>query len=371
MSQARLFLVLGSGGVGKTTSAAAMAMALGERGLRSVVLTIDPAKRLAQALGLESLSNTPQLVKSFANGGSVHALWLDARTAFSELVVRYVKDEAKARKILDNRLFKIVQGQLGGIEEYLSIEKVLGLGECGDFDICVLDTPPSRHALDFLESPRHLLRFFDDGILKVFLSGDPSEAKQRGWFSRLLDSGRTQGLEIFKNFLGKTFMNELADLLEQTRPVHTALKRTAIGMESWVRRSDTRIALVSLLEAYPLDEARLLSSELLAHELPAAQLLLLNKALPEAAPPPLEVCTQALGPAAAQALINRHETQTRLKAEISARGPRTQARVLVPRSSVRSMDTERLLEIGKGILSKWESQEPQLFSKNSNNASEK
>jgi anion-transporting ArsA/GET3 family ATPase len=362
-AKARLFLVLGSGGVGKTTSAAAVAMALGERGLRAAVLTIDPAKRLAQALGLESLSNEPQLVKSFGNGGSVHALWLDARTAFSELVLRYVKDEARARKVIDNRLFKIVQGQLGGIEEYLSIEKVLLLGESGNFDVCVLDTPPSRHALDFLESPRHLLRFFDDGILKVFIGGDSEEEKKRGWLSRLLDTGRAQAIEIFKNFLGKTFLNELGELLEQSRPIHAALKRTAAGMEEWVRRSDTRIALVSLLEAYPLDEARLLATELLAHELPAAQLLLLNKALPEEPPPALPVCEEALGSEAAKALLQRHQTQTRLKAEIAARGPRTQARVLVPRFSVRSIDTEQLLKIGKGILAQWESQEPQLFSK--------
>ncbi|MBS1983876.1 MAG: ArsA family ATPase, partial [Bdellovibrionales bacterium] len=298
---AQLIAVLGAGGVGKTTTAAALALGLAERGLRVAVITVDPARRLAQALGLESLSNSPREVTSFANGGKLSALWLDARGAFEDLVRKYSSQPESAERILNNRLFKILQSQLGGIEEYLGVEKVLSLGRSGDFDVCVLDTPPSRHALDFLESPRHLIRFFDESVLRVFVKEDGAEEKS-GFFSKILRSGRQQAIEIFKNFLGKSFLAELGELLTNLKPVHKIFTETAEAIEEWVRLPRTRFVGVSLLEPYPLDEIRLLGLELSARELPELQMVVLNKCLPDAAPPPIDELTRALGPDSAHGL---------------------------------------------------------------------
>jgi anion-transporting ArsA/GET3 family ATPase len=358
----QLFLVLGSGGVGKTSCSAALGLALAHRGYRTVVITIDPAKRLAQALGLDSLSNEAQRVLQ-TEKGHLDALWLDSKTAFTDLVKRQIKNEALANKILNNRLFKIIQEQLGGIEEYLSVEKLLGLGSSGEYDICVLDTPPSRHALDFIESPKHLLKFFDDSVLKIFLSDD--EEKPKGFFSKIFSSTRTQALEIFKRFLGQKFMSDLAEMLANSRPVHDALRETAHGVEAWVRREDTRSILVSLPEKYPLEEAYLLGKEILAHEMHKANLLLINRCLPSTLPHDPSLLMQALGNECAQHLIDQHKTQSDLiqsvEEEISSYA---QGLACLSRFSNSKMNLDTLTEIGKDLLQQWEQKEPSIFLKN-------
>ena len=359
---AQLVLVLGSGGVGKTSTSAALGLALAQSGLRTAVITIDPAKRLAQALGLESLSNEPQRV--FSEGpGYLDALWLDARTAFADLVRRHIKNEAIVSRILSNRLFNIIQEQLGGIEEYLSVERLLRLGASGDYDVCVLDTPPSRHALDFIESPRHLLKFFDDGILKIFLKDD--ETPKGGFFSKLVRSTKGQALDVFKKFLGSHFMGELSAMLNETRPVHQALRQTAIGAEAWVQREDTRILLVTLPEQYPIEEAHLLGKEILAHDMHKADIVLVNRCLPREVPADLAPLRAALGAASSEALIAQHQSQN-LNVETLGANLQDYARdwVRIPRYSSSQLDLATLARIGKDILTQWEQTGQKPFSKN-------
>ncbi len=359
---AQLVLVLGSGGVGKTSNSAALGLALAERGFRTAVITIDPAKRLAQALGLDSLSNDPQRVVTH-DKGHLDALWLDSRTAFSDLIKRHVKNEALAARVLNNRLFNIIQEQLGGIEEYLSVERLLRLGGSGNYDVCVLDTPPSRHALDFIESPRHLLKFFDDGILKIFLKDD--EAPSSGFFTKIFRSTKGQALEIFRKFLGNRFMSELSSLLAESRPVHQALRDTALGAEAWVKRDDTRILLVTLPELYPIDEAHLLGKEILAHGMHKADLLILNRCLPSDIPADLAPLRASIGEAATTALKAQHEAQIKHVTELGAALP-DYARdwVRVPRHSSSQLDLPTLSAIGKDILIQWEQSGQTPFSKN-------
>jgi anion-transporting ArsA/GET3 family ATPase len=360
--KSQLVLVLGSGGVGKTSSSAALGLALAERGLRTAVITIDPARRLAQALGLETLSNDAQRVVTHEKG-SLDALWLDSRTAFSDLVRRHVKSDALAERVIRNRLFNIIQEQLGGIEEYLSIERLLRLGGSGDYDVCVLDTPPSRHALDFIESPRHLLKFFDDGILKIFLTDDETESG--GFFKKLIKGTKAQALEIFKKFLGQRFMGELSSLLAETRPVHQALRDTALGVEAWVRREDTRTLLVTLPEQYPIEEAHLLGKEVLAHEMQKADLLVLNRCLPSETPADLAPLEKAIGPAAAAALVAQQKTQNKHIEKLSTQ-IHDYARdwVRIPRYSSLQLDLGTLTTLGKDILQQWEQTGQKPFSKN-------
>lgn len=359
---AQLVLVLGSGGVGKTSSSAALGLALAQSGLRTAVITIDPARRLAQALGLQSLSNEPQRV--FTEGkGHLDALWLDSRTAFTDLVKRHIKNEGIVNRIISNRLFKIIQEQLGGIEEYLSVERLLRLGASGEYDVCVLDTPPSRHALDFIESPRHLLKFFDDGILKIFLKDE--ETPKGGFFSKLVRSTKSQALEIFKKFLGNRFMGELSSMLNETRPVHQALRQTALGAEAWVGRDDTRIILVTLPEQYPIEEAHLLGKEILAHDMHKADIVLLNRCLPREVPTDLGPIKAALGEASSEALIAQHKAQNLNIAALGANLPDyALGWVRIPRYSSSQLDLATLTLIGKDILAQWEQTGQTPFSKN-------
>ncbi len=366
MSEAQLFVVLGSGGVGKTTTAAALGLACAEVGYRTAVITVDPAKRLAQALGLTELSNEAREVKKFPNGGTLSALWLDTHDALEKLVRHHAPQLGGNTKILKHRLFNILQSQLGGIEEYLGVEKILGLKKSGDFDICVLDTPPSRHALDFLDSPRHLLKFFDEKVLKLFLAEEKSDERE-SLFKRVFQSGKTQALEIFKNFLGKTFLNELTELLAGLKPVQNALTQTALDIETWVRSPETRYITVSVLERFPLEEAHLLETELASRGLGRAHLRILNRALPRVAAPNKNVLIDVLGERRAAEVLENISSQQKLR-EALREDPRYQkfpprAWAELPRYAPQDLNRENLLQIGKRILEQWQAQEAKIFSR--------
>ena len=165
-TQRHVVVCCGSGGVGKTTTAAVLALEGARRGRNACVVTIDPAKRLADALGLEQLSDTPSEIDRDAlgrrrrratPGGALSALMLDTKSTFDQLVTRNAADAEQAQRILDNRFYRNVSGALGGTQEYMAMEKLHELHDEGGFDLIVVDTPPTRHALDFLDAPRRLL----------------------------------------------------------------------------------------------------------------------------------------------------------------------------------------------------------------------
>jgi len=161
-----IIICTGSGGVGKTTIAAVLAMEAARRGRRAVVVTIDPARRLADALGLDGIGNTP---KSIVGDwpGELHAVMLDTKSTFDDLVLRYSSDPAQAERILDNRFYRNISGALSGTQEYMAMEKLYELHADANFDLVVVDTPPTRNALDFLDAPRRLTRFLDHRLYRV------------------------------------------------------------------------------------------------------------------------------------------------------------------------------------------------------------
>lgn len=156
----------GSGGVGKTTTAAVIALFGARAGLRTVVVTIDPAKRLADALGLEGLTNTPSRIDGDWDG-ELWALMLDTKGTFDDLVSRHASDPDQAERILENRFYRNISGALSGTQEYMAMEKLYELHEDHDFDLVVVDTPPTRNALDFLDAPRRLTRFLDHRLYRM------------------------------------------------------------------------------------------------------------------------------------------------------------------------------------------------------------
>ena len=158
----------GSGGVGKTTTAAAIAVEAARRGRRACVVTIDPAKRLADALGLESLENEPRRVEIDEGWpGELWALMLDTKSTFDALIARYAGAPDQAERILNNRMYRNIAGALSGTQEYMAMEKLYELHDSKQFDLIVIDTPPTRNALDFLDAPRRLTRFLDNRLFRI------------------------------------------------------------------------------------------------------------------------------------------------------------------------------------------------------------
>ena len=163
-----VLICCGSGGVGKTTVAAAFGLEAARRGRRACVVTIDPAKRLADALGLASLSNSAARV-DYDAPGELWALMLDTKTTFDELIMRYAGSAQQAQGILDNRLYRNLSQALSGTQEYMAMEKLYELHEDPRFDLVVVDTPPTRNALDFLDAPARLTRFLDNRVFRLLV----------------------------------------------------------------------------------------------------------------------------------------------------------------------------------------------------------
>jgi anion-transporting ArsA/GET3 family ATPase len=172
-----IVICAGPGGVGKTTCAATIALEGAKRGRRACVVTIDPAKRLADALGLESLTNDAHEVSPGAWPGELWALMLDTKTTFDEVVRRNAASEQQAQAILDNKLYRNISGALGGTQEYMAMEKLYSLYSEGAYDLIVVDTPPTRHALDFLDAPHRLLRFLNNRLFRLLMA--PTRASLR------------------------------------------------------------------------------------------------------------------------------------------------------------------------------------------------
>ena len=166
--RAGIVICCGSGGVGKTTTAATLALEGARAGRKACVVTIDPAKRLADALGLASLTNTPGKIEGPWTG-ELYALMLDTKTTFDALVERYSATKEQAQAILDNRLYRNISGALSGTQEYMAMEKLYELAEGDRFDLIVVDTPPTRNALDFIDAPRRLTRFLDNRVFRLLM----------------------------------------------------------------------------------------------------------------------------------------------------------------------------------------------------------
>jgi len=176
-AERRIVICCGSGGVGKTTTAAAIALEGARRGRRAVVVTIDPARRLADALGLSGgLTDVPTEIDG-PWSGSLSALMLDTKSTFDALVSRYAADDVQAQRILGNRFYRNISGRLSGTQEYMAAEKLYELHDEGDFELVVVDTPPTRNALDFLDAPGRLMRFLDHRLYRVLMT--PTKAYLR------------------------------------------------------------------------------------------------------------------------------------------------------------------------------------------------
>jgi len=251
----RVVVCSGAGGVGKTTTSAAIALAAARRGKRAVVLTIDPARRLADALGMPGLPSEPEPVPralldraGVPPEGSLHALMLDPKQTFDALV-RRLNPPDRAKKILENRLYQQVSGLLAGMQEYTAEEKLHELAADPRFDVVVLDTPPTRNALDFLEAPGRLTRFLDDRVLKWFLP-EP----RRGVRGLLQRTGKIVG-SVLERIFGAGFATELQEFLGTLGGMTATLRQHADEVRALLSSRDATFLLVTSPEAASIDDA--------------------------------------------------------------------------------------------------------------------
>src|SRR3978361_1178527 len=213
----RVVVCCGAGGVGKTTTAAAMALRAAEYGRTVVVLTIDPAKRLAQALGIKDLGNNPQRVPLAPEvTGELHAMMLDMRRTFDEMVIQY-SAEGRAVAILDNQFYQTVATSLAGTEEYLAMEKLGQLLAEDKWALVVVDTPPSRNALDFLDAPKRLGSFMDSRLWKLLLApgrGIGRLATGGAGLARMVTGAVGRAMKALSTVLGSQMLSDAAGFLQ-------------------------------------------------------------------------------------------------------------------------------------------------------------
>jgi len=251
----RVVIVAGSGGVGKTTTSAAIALGLAAEGRKVAVVTIDPAKRLASALGLEQLGNEPHRVDPalFAKAGvevqgELWAMMLDAKRTFDELIERLAPDEKTRTEILENRIYQELSGAVAGTQEFTAIAKLYELDRDGDYDVVILDTPPSRNALDFLDAPDRLTSFFEGRALKLFLAPTGIAAKV---------VGRSTGVvfSVLKRVTGVDLIQDLSVFFRALGGIIDGFKERASGVKALLGDPATTFLIVTSPQREPVDEA--------------------------------------------------------------------------------------------------------------------
>lgn len=237
----------GSGGVGKTTTAAVIALEAARAGRRAVVVTIDPARRLADALGLEGLTNTPSEIAG-EWPGRLWALMLDTKSTFDGLVRRYSADAEQAERILANSFYRNISGALSGTQEYMASEKLYELAVEGDYDLVVVDTPPTRNALDFLDAPQRLAHFLDHRLYKVLMS--PTKG-----FVKAVNLAAQAVIRPLSKVVGTDVVSDAISFFAAFEGMEQGFKERAAAVDRLLSQRSTAFVLVASPKADTVEEA--------------------------------------------------------------------------------------------------------------------
>jgi len=258
----------GSGGVGKTTTSAAIATGMAARGLKVCVLTIDPAKRLADSLGLKELGNEARQVdpalfekQSVEMKGELWAMMLDAKATFDELIARQAPDEESRDRVLENRIYQQISSALAGSQEYMAMEKLFELHSEGEFDLLVLDTPPTRNALDFLDAPKRLTQFIEGRSMKMFM-------KPTGLAAKVAGRGTSVVLGVLKRILGFDLLSDLAEFFNAFSGMVEGFQARAKRVDKLLADPHTCFLVVTGPQGEPVNEAVYFHRKLVEAKLP-------------------------------------------------------------------------------------------------------
>lgn len=271
----KLIIVCGPGGVGKTTASAALALAAANRGLKTLVCTIDPSRRLRTSLGLARLSGAPQKVK-----GRLYAMRLDPKQTFDDLVRRHAASPEARERVLCNRFYQQISRHLAGTHEVMAMEALMGVA--GDFDLIVLDTPPASSALAFLDAPKRVLDFVDGRVLRYFLK--PYFVAGRLAIHPKTIVGRTF-LRILDSAVGLQFLRELSEFFLAFEGLFDSFRKTANAMEARLRDEGTTFILVTTPLSSRVSEGAAFAEALRDRSLRAAAIVA-NRVHPWAIEPP-------------------------------------------------------------------------------------
>ena len=277
VAERHIIVCTGSGGVGKTTTAATLAVAAARQGRRTIVVTIDPARRLAQSMGLDALDNTPRAVDAVPN---LDAMMLDMKRTFDEVIDRHADDPSRAARIKSNRFYQQISSQLAGTQEYMAMEKLFDLHSTGRYDCIVVDTPPTRNALDFLDAPKRLTDFLDGKFLKMFLSPGLTATKTIG---RMAAFGTGLFMKAAGRITGAGVLDDLAEFFQSFEGMYEGFKNRAQLVHELLSSGDAAFVVVSSGEPTALREARYFVQRLAKEGMPLAGLVLnrVTPALPE------------------------------------------------------------------------------------------
>jgi anion-transporting ArsA/GET3 family ATPase len=268
----RVLVAVGAGGVGKTTTAAALGVAAARRGKRVLCLTIDPAKRLAESLGLERMSGEEQAVapELFVKAGipiegSLTAMMLDTKRTFDELVVKYSSTPERAKKLLDNRLYKYVSTSLAGTQEYMAMEKLVAVQRDPRFDLVILDTPPTANALDFLDAPARLAEAIDSAAMRWFVQAFESTGKLS---LNLLARSASLVLRGLGKITGGGFLEAMAEFITELNDLFGGFKQRAGMVEAALRSPEVSFVLVTSPAPMSIQEVLFFSERLEEAKMP-------------------------------------------------------------------------------------------------------
>jgi anion-transporting ArsA/GET3 family ATPase len=259
LTRADLIVTCGPGGVGKTTTAAALGIAAARRGRRVVVVTVDPARRLADSLGIDvdaHMFDPHEVTDAGANGGSLWALMLDAETVFDRMIMDRAGDASKADKILANPVYRSIAGSLAGAQDYMAIERLHQLHTSHEYDLVIIDTPPSRDAIDLLEAPDRLVRFLGHPVYRALTM--PSRS-----FARVANAGTSAFLWIVRRMAGPKLVEDTIEFFRSLSGMEQGLRQRAAEAAVLLRAETTSFVLVSSPRAEAVHESTHLANAIL------------------------------------------------------------------------------------------------------------
>ncbi len=266
LERTRLVVCVGAGGVGKTTTAATLGLSGALRGRRAMVLTIDPARRLANSLGLSAIGNneTPIDLSHLQATGSLHAMMLDSKSTFDGLIERIAVDEQARKRILGNHIYRHMADTFAGSQDYMATEKLYDIIHSGRYDLVVLDTPPVKNALDFLESPGRLVNFLDERVLKWFL-----QPANEGGFGRRWMMGTTAVVyKLLGAVFGEDFLDDLTQFFRDFSGLYAGFRERHEAIMALFHDPHTSFVTVCAPTESSLDVATFFQEELGRRKLP-------------------------------------------------------------------------------------------------------
>ena len=260
----KLLICVGAGGVGKTSLSATIGLQAAIMGRKVLVLTIDPAKRLANSLGLNEFGNEETKIDLSATGlqeveGELWAMMLDGQKTFNELIENLAEDEETRKKILENNIYQGITDTIVGNQEYMATEKLYDVVSSGRYDLVVLDTPPVKNALDFLDSPGRMARFVDKRVMKWFLT---TKVKKKGLLNRLLNGTSSALFRLLGYIFGQDFLEDIAVFFVNFRDLYEGFQERHSAVEKIFRDRETAFLIVCAPHDPALEVANFFLEEL-------------------------------------------------------------------------------------------------------------